>query len=68
MDTASVQNKPRVYDIDQLAALWRLDVRTVYRLLSMGSIPAGFKVGRNRRWLASDIDKWMETNSVPSAR
>jgi predicted DNA-binding transcriptional regulator AlpA len=44
----------------QVAQLAILSVKTVYNLHSKGQMPQSFKFGRRVRWLASDIEDWLE--------
>ncbi len=35
----------------------------LYRLMNQGELPKGFNLGRNRRWIASEIDSWLRKRS-----
>jgi excisionase family DNA binding protein len=45
----------RTYTADDLAKLLQVDRWTIYNWADRGNIPPGHKIGRVRRWLASDI-------------
>ena len=52
---------------DEVLAYLRVNLRTVYRLVSAGKIPA-VRVGRQWRFRKTDIDAWLErerSNSIP---
>ena len=52
---------------DQVLAYLRVDLRTVYRLIETGKIPA-VKVGRQWRFRETEIDVWLErerSHSIP---
>lgn len=36
----------------------------VYKLIKVGRFPAPLKVGHSSRWLASEIDGWVETHAA----
>lgn len=54
--------------IGDVAAKLRITRQQVYRLVSRGLLPQGFKLGRSRRWLASELENWMREQSQPKAR
>ena len=51
---------PDVLTAPDLAALLRVDVRTLRAMRRGGELPRGFLVGRSPRWRRSTIDAWME--------
>jgi excisionase family DNA binding protein len=53
------------YDARDMAALLRLSVRQVWRLLDAGKLPKPFRFGRSVRWSRSVVDKWLETAGAP---
>lgn len=54
--------------IGDVAAKLRITRQQVYRLVSRGLLPQGFKLGRSRRWLASELENWMREQSQPKVR
>ncbi len=48
---------------ERLGCSWR----TVYRLADVGELPEGVKVGRLRRWDATEIESWI-SQGCPRAR
>ena len=40
----------------------------IYRLMSLGQLPKGFNLGRNRRWLSSEIDSWLRERSAKAQK
>jgi len=62
----------RLIDVEELADLLKLSVRTVYRLIDEGKIPEPMHIGRNVRWQLSEVipclSRLDETEpSLPSA-
>ena len=52
---------------EEVLAYLRVNLRTVYRLVSAGKIPA-VRVGRQWRFRKTDIDAWLErerSHSIP---
>jgi predicted DNA-binding transcriptional regulator AlpA len=54
--------------IVDVAAKLRISRQQVHRLISRGLLPQGLKLGRSRRWLASELENWMREQSQPKAR
>lgn len=50
----------RALDADQVAALYGISRRQVFRAADAGTIPPGFRVGRLRRWDEVAIDNHIE--------
>lgn len=50
----------QVLNTKELAAKLRCSRPMLYRLMSSGQLPKGFSLGRNRRWLTSEIDSWLK--------
>lgn len=48
-----------VLSLSELAAGLRVSVQTIYDLRSQGRGPRGFRVGRELRFRASEIDAWL---------
>jgi excisionase family DNA binding protein len=48
-----------VLSLSELAARLRVSVQTIYDLRSQGRGPRGFRVGRELRFRASEIDAWL---------
>jgi excisionase family DNA binding protein len=49
----------QVLNTKELAAKLRCSRPMLYRLMSSGGLPKGFSLGRNRRWLTSEVDCWL---------
>ncbi|NQT93600.1 MAG: helix-turn-helix domain-containing protein [Lentisphaerae bacterium] len=45
--------------IRDVAAALRLSPRTVWRMVSTGSIPQPIRLGRSVRWQRSEIENWL---------
>ena len=50
-----------VLTIEEVAKHLRVTKATIYNLLRDGNFPAGFRVGRVRRWQLSQIQEFMNT-------
>jgi excisionase family DNA binding protein len=48
-----------VLTLSELAARLRVSVQTIYDLRSQGRGPRGFRVGRELRFRASEIESWL---------
>ncbi|MHC4758178.1 MAG: helix-turn-helix transcriptional regulator [Planctomycetota bacterium] len=46
----------------QLAKIMSLSPRTIWRLRSAGKLPRPITIGGSIRWIASDIDLFMDCN------
>ena len=44
---------------DEMAALARVDLRTLRRLELAGDVPRAVQVGRAKRWKRADVDAWI---------
>ena len=49
----------RVLSLSELAVTLRVSVQTIYDLRSQGRGPRGFRIGRELRFRASEIDAWL---------
>lgn len=58
MDT-NTETLDTVLSLSELAARLRVSVQTLYDLRSQGRGPRGFRVGRELRFRASEIDAWL---------
>jgi excisionase family DNA binding protein len=55
--------------LSELAARLRVSVQTIYNLRSQGRGPSGFRVGRELRFRASEIESWLaQMEKADSAR
>ena len=52
--------------VKDVAGIFKLSVRKVWRLAADGKLPAPVKIGRSSRWLASDVEAYL--NTVISSR
>ena len=52
-----------VMTVREVAEYLKVKERTIYRLLSLGDIPA-FKVGGSWRFRRGEIDQWTESNAI----
>jgi excisionase family DNA binding protein len=48
------------YNVADMAVLFKLSERTVWRLSDEGSIPGKFRVGGSVRWSKRVVDAWIE--------
>ncbi len=51
--------QPALITATELAQMMRVSVRTLWRLLSAGRIPAPIRIGGNARWRVEEIDRWI---------
>lgn len=58
----------QVLNTKELAAKLRCSRPFIYRLMSTGQLPKGFSLGRNRRWLASEIDIWLKEKAAKAQK
>jgi excisionase family DNA binding protein len=47
--------------VKEVAGILKLSVRKVWRLAAEGKLPAPVKIGRSSRWLASEVDAYLNT-------
>ena len=47
--------------VKDVAGIFKLSVRKVWRLAADGKLPAPVKIGRSSRWLASDVEAYLNT-------
>jgi len=52
-------SKPILLTVRDVAFLLRLGERTVWRLCSIGELPAPISVGRSKRWTRRIIEKYV---------
>jgi len=50
---------PQTYTADDLSVILGTSLRGIRRWDAGGRLPKGFKLGRLRKWLRSDIDAWL---------
>lgn len=48
-----------LWTVKDLAASLKLGVRTIWRMLSTGSIPQPIRLGRSVRWRRATIEAWL---------
>jgi excisionase family DNA binding protein len=61
METDNTQREAfePVFSLSELATRLRVSVQTIYDLRSQGRGPRGFRVGRELRFRASEVDAWL---------
>jgi excisionase family DNA binding protein len=42
-----------------VAAVLDISVRTVWKLVAAGALPAPIRLGRSTRWRTADIERWL---------
>ena len=52
-----------VLTIAEVAKVMRVSPQTIYNLMRVEKFPTGFKVGRVRRWQASEIEAFMSSQA-----
>lgn len=52
-----------VMNIDELGQLLRVSVRTIWRKVSTGELPAPIAIGRSKRWSRAAISEWVKRQS-----
>ena len=55
---------PQLIDIHQLSKIISRSIPAIRRDLAENKIPQGVRIGRSRRWLLSDVAKWI-TDGCP---
>jgi excisionase family DNA binding protein len=55
------EQRPVLLSPDELAALLRVPVATIYRWRYLHQGPPGFRVGRHVRFNLEDIHEWLES-------
>lgn len=50
---------------EQVAQRLNISLRTVYRLIQTGEIPAPVKLGKMLRWRTDVLDAWIENDCKP---
>jgi excisionase family DNA binding protein len=58
-DNAHTDTLDTVLSLSELAARLRVSVQTIYDLRSQGRGPRGFRVGRELRFRAREVDSWL---------
>jgi len=53
---------------NQVAELLGVSVRTLWRLLSAGKLPAPVRLGGSVRWRNADIRQWIDEGCPPPVR
>ncbi len=51
--------QPALITVAELAQMMQVSVRTLWRLLSAGQIPAPIRIGGNTRWRVEEINRWI---------
>ena len=51
---------PKIMTKDETALMLRCDIRTLDRLRATGGGPRSFKIGKNRMYRLSDVERWVE--------
>jgi len=61
METDNIQREALEpgFSLSELATRLRVSVQTIYDLRSQGRGPRGFRVGRELRFRASEVDAWL---------
>jgi predicted DNA-binding transcriptional regulator AlpA len=63
--TTTVTVSTGVYDKPALAIRLQRSVQSLQRDDHAGRIPRGFRIGRSRRWLISEIEDWLAAGAPP---
>jgi excisionase family DNA binding protein len=66
--TESPQSLPSVLTVDELAALLRLNRKTVYDALARGEIPGARRIGGSYRILREAVIAWLGSGQVRVSR
>jgi predicted DNA-binding transcriptional regulator AlpA len=60
--------QPATLDRSSLSIYLGRSLPALDRDLSGGRIPPGFRLGRSRRWLRSEIDAWLQAGAPEAAQ
>jgi predicted DNA-binding transcriptional regulator AlpA len=63
MQTAALTVFPPVLDSKALMAYLKRSKASLSRDDAAGRIPRGFRIGRAKRWLKSEIDEWLQAGA-----
>ena len=58
-DSVVSKVQPALITAAELAQMMQVSVRTLWRLLSAGQIPAPIRIGGNTRWRVEEINQWI---------
>jgi excisionase family DNA binding protein len=56
--------KPKVVNLEEVAAYLHVHRSTIYRLLRQGKLP-GFRIGSDWRFNLEEIDRWRRRGGTP---
>src|SRR5262245_59478185 len=57
---------PQLLRIREVAQIFRISTRQVWKLMAAGRFPKPLKIGRSSRWLASDIEQFIQVTAPRS--
>ncbi|MBW3598151.1 MAG: helix-turn-helix domain-containing protein [Planctomycetes bacterium] len=57
--------QPLLISAPQLATLLSVSERTVWRLQAAGKLPRPVKIGGQKRWRRSEVDRWIAAGCPP---
>jgi predicted DNA-binding transcriptional regulator AlpA len=52
----------------EMLTLLKMSKSAFYRDLALGLVPEGFRIGKSRRWMRSEIMAWLEAGAPPAAK
>ncbi len=55
----SMSNPPLLIPASEVARLLGISKRTLWRLLSVGKLPAPIRLGNNVRWRLDEVEQWI---------
>lgn len=55
-----IQPLTPLYSLNELAALLKISARTLESLILTGAAPPHVRIGRQRRWVHTDVVCWLE--------
>jgi predicted DNA-binding transcriptional regulator AlpA len=56
-------SRPATFNRDSLSVYLDRSLPALDRDLAAGRIPPGFRLGRARRWLRSEVDAWLQAGA-----
>lgn len=59
---------PFAVDARDAARLASVSCRSWFRHVASGQAPAGFRLGRSRRWLVAELNAWLAAGAPPRER
>ncbi len=53
----------RLLSTKEVAEMLQVPANTIHQWLHVGTAPRSLKIGRHRRWILSDVERWAEARA-----